>query len=158
VVVGAERSDGCWEIRSMDLGTGEDLGRKALCAFAWPGYDAFREIGRILVSDTGGSREAWTVLGFPGFENVATGSWPTTWDAWKFVKSEGWVAQQSYHTDDFGLFDIIAGRQLELGHLCEGVVQGAIRVDPTERWAATLCSGDRPGLAVVDLDDYRPTP
>jgi hypothetical protein len=157
LVVGARRADGCWELRSLELESGREIGRRSLCALAWPGYDAYRSAGRVLVSDSGGAQERWSVLGFPALKTQAEGSWPTVWDAWKPIERTGWLAQQSYHSGEFGLFDLLAGQQVALGPVCAGLVPGAIRVAPGERWVAMLCSGKNPGLAVIDLDDYWPS-
>jgi hypothetical protein len=160
VVVGANRSNGCLEIRSMDLWSGEEGPVHGLCTLGDPFFTTYPSLDRILVLDyapAGGGNPLWYLYDFPGFSSVGQGRDPENWDSGKFTSARGLEVLQRYEDGKMGIFDAEEARYQDTFKACDMLVPDAIRVDPSGRWAATLCRGDWHGLAVIDLDWYRPS-
>jgi hypothetical protein len=114
-----------------------------------------------------GAEEYRYVYNYPDFNLTGECPSPSAYEVDMYVPSRRIIVAESYFNDHFGIFDPVNARVVDDFKACSGLESHSMRVDPTERWAAVMCSGvwpeeidsedDKPkgaGVAIVDLDEY----
>jgi hypothetical protein len=160
----------CWEVRTIDVGSGNELSPYDLCTFNRSYFSPYPEVRRVLVAelapDGGSEGYFWWMYTWPDYELVGQGRQTHNFDWWVLLPERGFFASQSHYVNSFATVDAYKGHVIDEFHFCRGVMEAALRVDPTGRWATTRCFGDwtgvrtqmdKPrgaGFVVVDLAQY----
>jgi hypothetical protein len=160
----------CEAILSMDLTDGSVGEVLDLCAYTSGGFGFYPGRNRVLVTELapadGRGGYLWWLMTWPELTPVSAGRQRHYYDRSVILPDQDIEALQSHEADSFAAFDFGKGAMLDEFRFCTGVQERALRVDPTGRWATTLCFGDwsgvdapedKPrgaGFAVVDLERY----